>query len=481
MGKFCSSCGAPVDEAGKYLAPPNTGLLDIAEARRLVAEMWDKYVDVRSFYTNQGLPRDYDAYAAGYDVDYYLVTGPINSIYQLKAETEKAVTAAYAQEHFYCHAIDGDDGPPLYMEERGHLWLSDPGGIGWPEEWDFDTLAIVNQTKNTLTAMADVHITSTDEIERWAITLIKLAEGLRVAALHFGCEPDGAVVCDTPEAPHLWGVTHDGTGASPQFIVEAVIPDSSYEFKGSYHGSGTAILEIQAAKGGDGVWRGADIFDLWEWEGPVVASAITISFPAACISPVSSFRARMTHSYVGQDGALRSVSSVWSDPVAAANASSGEIPEDWWETALLGQWHAMDMVAAGYDERWMFESDGAFVYAPSGMDALGRLLCEYGTWKLEGNQLQLTVQKRIVLVGGTIEDSDEGPYIDGAEIVRESVEPAEIKTLTVGGFANAVYDGEEGCMVSRATAVLGGVTYYDFSSQPDMFDVYYEYADTPGS
>jgi hypothetical protein len=93
--------------------------------------------------------------------------------------------------------------------------------------------------------------------------------------------------------------------------------------------------------------------------------------------------------------------------------------------------------------------------------------------------LQLTVQHRIMLAGGTIEDSDEGPYIDGAEIVKEPVVPAEIKTLTVGGFANAVYDEEEGYIDTRATAILGGVTYYDFSSQPDMFEVYFEYADMP--
>ena len=153
---------------------------------------------------------------------------------------------------------------------------------------------------------------------------------------------------------------------------------------------------------------------------------------------------------------------------------SGEIPEGWRPQALLGQWHAMDMVAAGYGERWMFESDGAFAHAPSDMDSLNRLLCEYGTWELGGDKLRLTVRHRIMLSGGTVGTSEEGEYLEGADIVDEPVVPAEIKTITVGGFANAEYGDE--AVVTRATVIFDGVTYYDFSSQPDMFAVYFEYA-----
>jgi len=138
-----------------------------------------------------------------------------------------------------------------------------------------------------------------------------------------------------------------------------------------------------------------------------------------------------------------------------------------------GQWHAMNAVAAGFDERWLFEEDGAFVFGTSDMDALGRLLFEAGQWKVLGSELQLTVESRVELVGGTVVASDEGDYIDGAEVQVTDVGPPEQVTHVLGGFGT---DEETG----RRTITIDGVTFYDFGNQDDLFDSYYELTGTPG-
>ena len=139
----------------------------------------------------------------------------------------------------------------------------------------------------------------------------------------------------------------------------------------------------------------------------------------------------------------------------------------------VGQWHAMNMVAAGFDERWLFGEDGAFLYASSDMDALNRLLFEAGQWKVTGSELQLTVESRVELVGGTVESSDEGDYIDGAEAREAIVDPPEHKILAIGEFGT---DEETG----RKTISIGEVTFYDFDNQDNLFDSYYEFTGISG-
>jgi len=134
----------------------------------------------------------------------------------------------------------------------------------------------------------------------------------------------------------------------------------------------------------------------------------------------------------------------------------------------VGPWHAMNMVAAGFDERWLFVEDGSFVYAASGMDALNRLLFEAGQWKVLGNELRLTVESRVELVGGTITSSeDEGDYIDGAEAQEIIVDPPEQVTHALGDFG---MDED----TDRKTITIDGFTFYDFNDQEDLFDAYYE-------
>jgi hypothetical protein len=132
----------------------------------------------------------------------------------------------------------------------------------------------------------------------------------------------------SPETPDLWSVEYIdsgsdpgvdsgvGPGKEPHFVVNVVIPLSSFDFRGSYYGSGTAVLEIQYDPG-DKVWRDAQPFDLWDWDGPIVVSAISLAQPAGESNPYSSFRVRMTHSFYDSQGKHQSACSPWSDTVTA--------------------------------------------------------------------------------------------------------------------------------------------------------------------
>ncbi|MCL1951191.1 MAG: protease inhibitor I42 family protein [Oscillospiraceae bacterium] len=144
-----------------------------------------------------------------------------------------------------------------------------------------------------------------------------------------------------------------------------------------------------------------------------------------------------------------------------------------WAAVLPGKWHADNVVGSGYDARWLFGEDGTFIYAASGYDTLGRVPYEAGTWTLEGSRLRLTITTRIELVGGEIIEDEDGEkaLVDAEELVVE-LDPPETKTLALGDYG-VDPDSERACLT------IGGVTYYDYSNQPGMFDYYYELMGLP--
>ena len=137
-----------------------------------------------------------------------------------------------------------------------------------------------------------------------------------------------------------------------------------------------------------------------------------------------------------------------------------------WAAILPGQWHDTNVIGSGYGERWRFDGSGKFIWAASGYDLLNRKPYEAGTWKLEGDQLQLSVIRRIELIGGEIvTDEDDEEYLWHAEERLVALSPPETRTLPLGGYGE---DPESG----RACLTIGGTKYYDYSSQPGMFEGY---------
>ena len=158
------------------------------------------------------------------------------------------------------------------------------------------------------------------------------------------------------------------------------------------------------------------------------------------------------------------------------SAYTTEAPEDdgQWAPILAGQWHAMNSVGAGFDERWLFDGEsGEFIHGASDYDMLNRTPFESGTWRVEGNRLLLTIEYRIQLIGGEIKTADGEQYIDDPEVREVILNPPEKRTIVLGG-------GQEDPESGRFSLTLDGVAYYDYSSQPDLFDAYYYYMGISG-
>lgn len=77
---------------------------------------------------------------------------------------------------------------------------------------------------------------------------------------------------------------------------------------------------------------------------------------------------------------------------------------------LTGEWHGSPMVAAGYTELYFLDGDGTFEWHGNKMDLGKRLYSMYGTWRIDGPFLLLTVERYTWLYGGELVE----PYASNA-------------------------------------------------------------------
>jgi len=171
--------------------------------------------------------------------------------------------------------------------------------------------------------------------------------------------------------------------------------------------------------------------------------------------------AKLTAEYTSMQQDVDSIKATFK--LGAASVNSGGENAGW----LIGQWHAMNMIAAGFAERYVFHSDGTFLYGVSEMNGLERVRYKKGIWSVSGDKLTLSVTSKLVLAGGDIAEADGEQYIENASVQNRVCDPPENKTLTV---AQANPDPD----TNRATITIGGVTYYNFDNQPDLMAGYDE-------
>lgn len=154
---------------------------------------------------------------------------------------------------------------------------------------------------------------------------------------------------------------------------------------------------------------------------------------------------------------------------APKSNSPTENPEPEDNKSFIGLWHSMNMVAAGFGERYAFNEDGTFIFGTSQMDEFDRQLYKAGRWSIAGGKLKLEVDARLVVPVGEIEDivpSDELIILDRG-VVKVIYNPPEIETYSI---VKTDADPETG----RNTIAIDGVTFYNFNNQTDLFDDYYD-------
>jgi hypothetical protein len=101
------------------------------------------------------------------------------------------------------------------------------------------------------------------------------------------------------------------------------------------------------------------------------------------------------------------------------------------------------------------------------MDGMERELYKTGTWSVAGGELRLTVDKRLMLEGGQIEEGDDEQYIVGGDVHERTYSPSKSEIYKI------VHTGRDP-QTNRDTITVGGVTYYRFDNQIDLMDDYYE-------
>jgi hypothetical protein len=97
------------------------------------------------------------------------------------------------------------------------------------------------------------------------------------------------------------------------------------------------------------------------------------------------------------------------------------------EAGLIGIWHVLPSIPAGWSDHYHFYKDGTFRLDYNQMDGEKRLFSEFGLWKLVDNFLVLEITSRKVLKGGTLVEASGSVAtryeIQGGELVDEAVSP----------------------------------------------------------
>lgn len=149
---------------------------------------------------------------------------------------------------------------------------------------------------------------------------------------------------------------------------------------------------------------------------------------------------------------------VW-ETARAGPPRPASVPAD-----LVGLWHASPHVAAGWNDRYRFLSDGTFRFEYSQYDGEKRVLDYSGRYRVSGRVLHLTVTRRTVLQGGRLEPA--GPSVTsrheivGGRRVVESLQPARQERLELGPAGPDARDP------ARVCRKIGKARYWKASANP---------------
>ena len=133
---------------------------------------------------------------------------------------------------------------------------------------------------------------------------------------------------------------------------------------------------------------------------------------------------------------------------------------------LTGQWHAMNFVGAGFDERYAFRANGSFVYASSAT-RLNREAFRLGTWDIVGGRIVFRVYAKIMKENGYIDDFDGQQYLSDVDYALRPVADPKTESLSI---ALQGADPETG----RDTIDINYQPFYNFSNQPNLLSDYDE-------
>ena len=265
------------------------------------------------------------------------------------------------------------------------------------------------------------------------------------------------------EPPSLISGEYFGSGSDAKFSLSIIIPASAFEFQGSYHGSGEVELEVSYRDVG-GAWIEWDEQKVNLWNVDQTTSALSFLYPAAYMIPRTEFRVRLTYRYTDDSGE-HITSSAWSQ---SANTIP-DAPEPDGADVFVGLWHSMNMLAAGWDERYAFHADGTYIYAASQINLSGSLIYMFGSWDVYEGALVLFPERDLSLEGAKIiHNENVGDYYEGGSPILTVYEYAERSLCSIerGGIDPAS---------GRATIKINGHSWYNFDEHDEYSSFFSEY------
>ncbi|MEZ5344741.1 MAG: hypothetical protein R2681_04205 [Pyrinomonadaceae bacterium] len=134
------------------------------------------------------------------------------------------------------------------------------------------------------------------------------------------------------------------------------------------------------------------------------------------------------------------------------------------KTELVGVWQDAPSVGSGMSDNYRFFADGTYKFNYNEMDAAKRLLSHEGKWSVAEGKLVLVIDTVVLLIGGKLVEATGSAAsefeIEGGEVIRKKIMPAEKLTLGLGAFLK-----EE----LHNTTTIGDVKYWKLSSDPDVY------------
>lgn len=133
--------------------------------------------------------------------------------------------------------------------------------------------------------------------------------------------------------------------------------------------------------------------------------------------------------------------------------------------SLAGVWQDERIVASGWSNTFLFFKNGRFKFFYNQMDCSKRAVSYSGKWKVNEDELDLTVEQRTVIKGGHLEHSDgscasDSMIVDGVEKIIKLDVPEEI----VYSVSEIYTDTQDD--ISRVKIYIDAMPYWKFSDNP---------------
>jgi hypothetical protein len=133
--------------------------------------------------------------------------------------------------------------------------------------------------------------------------------------------------------------------------------------------------------------------------------------------------------------------------------------------SLVGVWQDDRIVASGWSNTFLFFKDGTFKFFFNQMDCAKRTVSCSGMWKVNEDELNLTIQRKNVIEGGRLVLSDgscgtDSMIVDGVEKAVNLETPEEI----IYSVSEIYTDNQDD--ISRIKIYIDAMPYWKFSDNP---------------